>query len=79
MSEDTVVSQRLVCDHVRVSGGVTKVAISKDLLHSCATARTKYRAHLDEEKRKREIAGQKLKRKHAEEKLGELKKRKKIH
>lgn len=77
IAEDTVIAQRLVCDHVRVYGAVTKVPLTKEMLNYCATAHTRYRAYLDEEKSKRERDEQKLKRKNAEENLDELKIRRK--
>lgn len=48
MDEDKDVVQRLICDHVRVHGGVTHVPLTKELLNYCATAWTRYRMHQDE-------------------------------
>ncbi len=52
--ERSLVAQRLIVDHVRSVGGVTKVEITKELLLSAAGARQKYHGYLDEEKRKKE-------------------------
>lgn len=51
MKEDTVVAQR-ICDYVSVCGGVLKVPLTKELLAAAASARSQYRLHLDQEKRK---------------------------
>ncbi|KAL0146888.1 hypothetical protein M9458_057827 [Cirrhinus mrigala] len=65
MDEQTVVAQRLICDH---------------LVNYCATARTRYRMYLDEEKRKKTKDEQMTKRKIAEDELEVLrKKRRTIH
>lgn len=80
MDEETVVAQRLICDHVRVYGAVTQVPLTKELLNYCATARTRYRMYLDEEKRKKTKDEQMTKRKIAEDELEVLrKKRRTVH
>lgn len=76
MQEDTMIAQRLVCDYVGVCGGVHKVPISKELLTSAASARSRYRLHLEEQKRKKITDTQAQKRKAAEEIIEELKKKK---
>lgn len=48
--EETVEAQRLVCDQVHALGGVLKVPLTKELLASVASARTRYRIYLDEER-----------------------------
>ncbi|XP_063750379.1 uncharacterized protein LOC134871567 isoform X2 [Eleginops maclovinus] len=73
LHEDTVVTRRLVCDYIIQHGGVTKVPLSKPLLTSVARARTRYRIHLENERKKREAKDQALKRKEAEDCLQELK------
>ena len=56
MEDDTVVSQRLICDYVRLCGGVGKVPLTKVLLTECGTARRRYRMHLEEERNKKQNA-----------------------
>ncbi|KAK5854787.1 hypothetical protein PBY51_004952 [Eleginops maclovinus] len=73
LHEDTVVTRRLVCDYIIQHGGVAKVPLSKPLLTSVARARTRYRIHLENERKKREAKDQALKRKEAEDCLQELK------
>ena len=63
MQEDTVLAHRLVCDNVTQHGGVTKIPLTKELLTSVASARPKYRVHLDQERRKKETDEQGKKRK----------------
>ncbi|KAJ8273553.1 hypothetical protein GJAV_G00102950 [Gymnothorax javanicus] len=53
IQEDTVVVQR-IRDYVSVCGGVLKVPLTKELLAAAASARSQYRLHLDQEKRKKE-------------------------
>lgn len=48
--EETMVTQRLICDYVTVCGGVLKVPMTKELLSSVALARSRYRMYLNEEK-----------------------------
>ncbi|KAI2645289.1 Alanine--tRNA ligase [Labeo rohita] len=76
MDEETVVAQRLICDHVRVYGAVTQVPLTKELVNYCATARTRYRMYL----RKKTKDEQMTKRKIAEDELEvQRKKRRTIH
>ena len=73
LTEEGIIAQRLICDHVRVFGGVTKVPLTKEMISYCATARTRYRAYLEEERSKREKDDQKKKRKNMMEELEDLK------
>ncbi|XP_041858035.1 uncharacterized protein LOC121650545 [Melanotaenia boesemani] len=75
MNEDTVVSQRLICDCVRTCGGVVKVPLTKELLNECSSARNRYRMFLDDERKKREKTKQTNKRKEIEGELEELRKK----
>ncbi|KAF4114236.1 hypothetical protein G5714_004459 [Onychostoma macrolepis] len=62
IQEDTVVAQRMICDYVSVCGGVLKVPLTKEILAAAASARSQYRLHLDQEKRKQESNAQREKR-----------------
>uniref|UniRef100_A0A3B1ILN4 Exostosin GT47 domain-containing protein n=1 Tax=Astyanax mexicanus TaxID=7994 RepID=A0A3B1ILN4_ASTMX len=75
MNEDTIVSQRLICDYVRICGGVVKVPLTKELLNECATAQSRYRIFLEDERKKKEKTKQMSKRKGAENELEELRKK----
>lgn len=76
--ELSLVAQRLIVDHVRSVGGVTKVNITKELLMSAAGARQKYHAYLDEQKRVTEKKTVDLKRKALNDELHDLKKKRAI-
>ncbi|ROI16565.1 hypothetical protein DPX16_22542 [Anabarilius grahami] len=75
MNEDTIVSQRLICDYVRMCGGVVKVPLTKELLNECASARNRYRIFLEDERKKKEKTKQLNKRKEVEDELEELRKK----
>jgi len=50
---ETLTARRIVCDSVRVLGGVTNVDVTnKKLLISCSAARQRYLTNLENEKRK---------------------------
>lgn len=55
--------------------GFLKVHLTKEILAAAASARSQYRLHLDQEKRKQESNAQREKRKAAEDHLKQLKKR----
>ncbi|XP_061742638.1 uncharacterized protein LOC133542475 isoform X2 [Nerophis ophidion] len=75
VQEDTLIAQRLVCDYVAVYGRVAHIPLTKELLTSVGSARSRYREHLDPERRKRQSAEQMQKRKAAEHHISELKKK----
>ncbi|XP_029935300.1 uncharacterized protein LOC115378890 [Myripristis murdjan] len=75
IQEDTLEAQRLVCDYVTQHGGVTKVPLTRELLDSVASARSRYRLHLETERKKKQCLAKGRKRKAAEDYLEELKKR----
>ncbi|XP_063762350.1 uncharacterized protein LOC134879778 [Eleginops maclovinus] len=80
MQEETLVAHRLVYDYVAIHGGVTKVPLTPDLMKSVMAARSRYRVHLDEQRKKKETETQGKKRAHAEEQLQDLKvKRDSLH
>ena len=75
MNKDTIVLQRLICDCVRMCGGVVKVPLTKELLNECASARNRYRIFLEDERKKKEKTNQTNKRKEVEDELEELRKK----
>ena len=77
MQEGTVTAHRLIRDHVTVRGGVANVPITKELLNYAATARTRYRAHLEDERRKKDAGNKSMKRKQVEKELEVPKKKRK--
>ena len=56
-AQNSLVAQRVICDHVRSVGCVLNVAFSKELLLSAASARQRYHAVLDEKKDKMKQEG----------------------
>lgn len=78
MQEETIVTHRLICDYVNTCGGLLHVPISKELLASAASARSKYRMHLDQQKTRKITDAQAQKRKALEETIEGLKKKRRI-
>jgi hypothetical protein len=86
LHEESVVAQRLICDHVASVGGIRNVQLSKQLLMSAASARQNYTAHLEDQRRQKlreegcqkrkaildEIKGIKTKRRRLETEIDEL-------
>lgn len=54
LQEKSIVSQRIICDHIECAGGITKVNITKQLLLSAAGARQKYMTYLEDQRREKE-------------------------
>ncbi|TKS67776.1 hypothetical protein D9C73_000900 [Collichthys lucidus] len=76
LSEEGMTAHRLICDHVRVYGGdVTRVPLTKEMITYCATARTRYRTYLEEERNKKGEDDQRKKRKMMVDELEELKRK----
>lgn len=78
MQEETMVSHRLICDYVSICGGLLNVPITKELLASAASARSRYRMHLDQQKKMKITDDQAKKRKALEDDIEDLKKKKRI-
>ena len=77
LQEHTFVALRLVHDHIKSVAGAINVEITKKLILSVASARQKYMAYLDEQKRKKEKQVVSLKRKSLLEEIEDLKTKKK--
>ncbi|XP_073712875.1 uncharacterized protein [Misgurnus anguillicaudatus] len=75
MQEETMITHRLICDYVNICGGVLSVPIAKELLASAASARSRYRIHLNQQKARKITDVQTQKRKALEENIEDLKKR----
>lgn len=73
-----MVSHRLICDYVSICGGLLNVPITKELLASAASARSRYRMHLDQQKKMKITDDQAKKRKALEDDIEDLKKKKRI-
>lgn len=77
LKELTLVAQRIVCDHVKIVGGVLKVELSKPLLLSVKMSRQRYEKYLDQEREKKKTEQEWSKRKCVLEEIEEVKKKKK--
>jgi len=74
---ETVTARRIICDSVRVLGGVTNIDVTnKKLLISCSAARQRYYSHLEDEKRKKQTEASGRKRKAIEDEVTSLKRQK---
>ena len=49
--EEPIVSQRLICDYVRSTGGVANVEVTTELLISVKAARQRHQAFLDDQRK----------------------------
>jgi len=64
MAESTFAAKRMVCDHVQSVGGINSIDVAnKQLQLYCSSARRKYSAYLEDQKKNRSkvAAGQKTK------------------
>ena len=73
LKEESLVAQRIVCDHVRTAGGVMSVNISKPLLTSASMARHRYEQYLEKERRSKKTVEEQRKRKATLDQVDELK------
>lgn len=61
MAESTFAAEKMICDHIHSVGGINNLDVSnKQVLMYCASARHKYSAYLDDQKKNRSkvVAGQ---------------------
>jgi len=73
LGEDTFVAKRIICDHVASVGGLQNIdASDKQLLLAASSARQKYLAYLEDEKKKRASSGRGQKRKLLNDEIDEL-------
>ena len=63
LQEKSLVAQRLVCEYVKLHGGVSHVPLTKPLLHSASMAHQRYKQHLDQLRDSRKTEEQTWKRK----------------
>ena len=50
LSNQSLVAQRIVCDHINAVDGILNVPITQSLLTSCASARKRYERYLDQQR-----------------------------
>lgn len=76
LHEQSLVAQRLICDHIDSVGGLHNVVVDKALLLSASTARQQYMAHLEDNRKQKLKADGHQKRKLILDEIDELKKKK---
>ena len=74
---ESLVAQRIICDHVNYVGGVLNVDMSTELLNSAHGARNKYETYLEDQKLEKKCEGEQKKRKHTLDEIEELKEKSK--
>ncbi|XP_022241403.1 uncharacterized protein LOC111085733 [Limulus polyphemus] len=75
MSEKTLVARRIICDHIKAVG-YQNLSVDKKLLLSAASARQKYMAYLEEEKRAKAQASTQTLKRNLEDEVDVVRKRK---
>ncbi len=78
LQEHSFIALRQVHDHIKSVSGAINVEITKKMITSVATARQRYMAYLDEEKKKKEKQAVSLKRKSLLDEIEDLKKKKRL-
>ena len=73
----SLISQRLVCDHVMSVGGRFNVELNKSLLLSVRLSRQKYERYLEQERKKAKHLQEKTKRKSSLDEIEEIRKKRK--
>lgn len=76
--EETMEALRLICDKISACGGILNVPLTKELMASVASARSRYRSYLDDEHKKKLSVTQDLKRKAMQDEIEDLKKKRKV-
>ena len=77
LKAESLVAQRIICDYVRIAGGVLKVPMTNQLLVSAASARQRYTSFLESQREKNKLDTEKRKRKDLLDDISDIKKRKK--
>lgn len=77
LKEHSLISQRVIHDHVRSVGGLLNIAYTKELLLSAAAARQKYHMYLDDQRCLKQDEQKTQKRKGLMEEITEIKSKKK--
>ena len=50
LANQSLVAQRLVCDHINAVGGILNVSITQPLLTSCSAARKRFERYLEQQR-----------------------------
>lgn len=78
LAENSYIAQRLIYDHVKHSGGIHSVNITKELRIFASSAHSKYRLFLEEQSAREISANEKMKRKLESDNVVSLKEQKSI-
>ena len=76
LANQSLVAQRLVCDHINAVGGIFNVSITQPLLTSCSAARKRYERYLEQQRQKNKSEEGSRKRKSLLIEIEELKEKK---
>ena len=76
LTERSFIAQRVIKDAISSAGGVIKIEITKKLLTQASSARAKYHAYLEDQKKIREKSQLQSKRKNIQKDISDLKTKK---
>ena len=76
LANQSLVAQRLVCDHINAVGGILNVSITQPLLTSCSAVRKRYERYLEEQRQNKKSEEGSRKRKSLLTEIEELKDKK---
>ena len=76
LANQSLVAQRLVCDHINAVGGILNVSITQPLLTSCSAARKRFERYLEQQRQNNKSEEGSQKRKSLLTEIEELKEKK---
>jgi hypothetical protein len=76
LKQQSLVAQRIICDHVTHVGGVLEEPLTQQLMASVSAASSKYKLYLDKQREEKMAAERQLKRKSDLDAIEDLKKKK---
>ena len=76
LANESLVAQRIVCDHINAVGGILNVPINQPLLTSCSAARKRYERYLEQQRQNKKSEEESRKRKSLLDEIEELKEKK---
>ena len=76
LANQSLVAQRLMCDHINAVGGIFNVSITQPLLTSCSAARKRYERYLEQQRQNNQSEEGSRKRKSLLTEIEELKEKK---
>lgn len=76
MKAESVIAQRVIADSIRAAGGLEKIIITKELQMSASSARQRYLAYLDDQRKENESKTKASKKRSLADELKELRQKK---